>query len=465
VYARRGDSAGKEESPASADSAAHRDHLASRAGGALAARPPLPRSTTTVPLPDVHLGYCTNIHPGERWPVVRANLERYLVPVRERVASGRPFGVGLRLSGESARALGDPSTMAELGEFLRAHDLYVFTVNGFPYGPFHGRPVKEQVYLPDWLDPERLAYTDRLAGILASLLPEGLDGSISTVPGAFAPRVHGEDDRARMAAAMLAHVVHLVRLRESSGRFVALALEPEPCCFLETIAETVAFFEGHLVTRGAVAGVAAATGLDVGAAESAIREHLGVCLDACHMAVEFEDPRDALDALGGAGIRVAKMQVTAGLRARIGAGDSAALDALAAFADDVYLHQVVERRADGTLARHLDLPQALAAARAAEGRGAMEAREWRVHFHVPVFRERYGVFEGTQEYVDELLRLVRERDLCRHFEVETYTWDVLPEEFRREGIVAAIAREMEWTAARLPRAGLPQAGRKSEGAE
>jgi hypothetical protein len=256
--------------------------------------------------------------------------------------------------------------------------------------------------------------------------------------------VEGEEDRERMAAAMLAHVAHLVRLRAETGARVALALEPEPCCFLETIAETVEFFQRELASRAAVARVRELAGLSAADAERAIREHLGVCLDACHLAVEFEDPREVLDALRDAGIRVAKMQVTAGLRARVDPGDSAALDALAEYADDVYLHQVVERRADGTLERHLDLPQALAAAR-----GRTESREWRVHFHVPVFRERYGAFEGTQGYVDELLRLVLERGVCSHFEVETYTWDVLPEEFRREGIISAIAREMEWAAERM----------------
>ena len=397
---------------------------------------------------DPHLTYCTNIHPGESWLEVRDNLERYLVPVRERVAPGRPFGVGLRLSAESARALADPSALDELRSFLRAHELYVFTINGFPYGPFHGRPVKEQVYLPDWLDPERLAYTDRLADVLAALLPEGIEGSISTVPGAFAPRVRDDADQARMARALLDHVAHLVLLRESTGRRVALALEPEPCCFLETIAETVAFFERHLHSASAAAHVSDAAGLSRADADAAIREHLGVCLDACHLAVEFEEPEQVLGALAAAGIRVPKVQVTAGLRAVLHEGDGAMLDALAAFADDVYLHQVVERRDDGTLTRHLDLPQALAAARESAGRGT---REWRVHFHVPVFRERYGAFDGTQGYVAELLRLVRERAVSEHFEVETYTWDVLPEEFRREGIVGGIVRELEWAGMHLGR--------------
>jgi sugar phosphate isomerase/epimerase len=388
-----------------------------------------------------HLSYCTNIHPGESWHDVRANLERYLVPVRERVAPGRPFGVGLRLSAESARTLAAPDALAELREFLGVHDLYVFTINGFPYGPFHGRPVKEQVYLPDWLDPERLAYTDQLADILAALLPDGVEGTISTVPGAFAARVRGQSDQARMAHALLAHVAHLVRLRETTGHRVALALEPEPCCFLETIAEAVTFFERHLFSSDAEAKVSTSAGLSRVAAAAAIREHLGVCLDACHMAVEFEDAAQVLDLLRAAGIRVPKVQVTAGLRVVLHEGDDATLDALGAFADDVYLHQVVERRADGTLARYLDLPQALTAARNGRGQGA---REWRVHFHVPVFRERYGAFEGTQAYVAELLRLVREGAVSEHFEVETYTWDVLPEEFRREGIVEGITREVNW---------------------
>jgi sugar phosphate isomerase/epimerase len=394
----------------------------------------------------VHLSYCTNIHPGESWPEVRANLERYLVPVRERVASGRPFGVGLRLSAESARALAAPDALEELQSFLRAHDLYVFTINGFPYGPFHGRPVKEQVYLPDWLDPERLAYTGQLADILAALVPAGMEGTISTVPGAFAPRVHGEADQERMAHALIDHVAHLVRIRATTGRRIALALEPEPCCFLETIDEAVRFFERHLFSAAAAERVARATALSRSDAATAIREHLGVCLDACHMAVEFEDPARVLDALRTAGIRVPKVQVTAGLRVVVREDDDATLDALAAFADDVYLHQVVERSADGALTRHLDLPQALAAARTRRGEGT---REWRVHFHVPVFRERYGVFEGTQAYVAELLQLVRERDVSDHFEAETYTWDVLPEEFRREGIVAGISRELEWAETQL----------------
>jgi sugar phosphate isomerase/epimerase len=392
-----------------------------------------------------HLTYCSNIHPGESWAEVRENLERYVLPVRERVAPGEPFGLGLRLSARAARTLSEPDRLEELRDFLRLHDLYLFTLNGFPYGTFHGEPVKEEVYLPDWLQAERLDYTNRLADLLAALLPEGLEGTISTVPGAFAPRVAGEADAARIAAAMAAHVAHLLRLRESTGRRIALALEPEPCCHLETVAETVEFFERHLFAPAAVAALAREAGLSPTTAEAALREHVGVCFDACHMAVEFEEPAAALAAFRRAGIRVPKVQVSAGLRVELGAGDERVLAALGAFADDVYLHQVVERRPDGAITRYLDLPEALAAA----ARAPAGPREWRIHFHVPLFRERLGLFESTQGYLRELLPLPGEGTECAHFEVETYTWDVLPPEYRQEDVVAAVARELEWTAARL----------------
>ncbi len=392
-----------------------------------------------------HLTYCSNIHPGESWEEVKDNLVRYVVPVRERVAPGVPFGLGLRLSARAARALAEPGPLAELRDLLRAHDLYLFTINGFPYGTFHGAPVKEGVYLPDWLEPERLDYTNLLADLLAALLPAGMEGTISTVPGAFAPRVRGEADAARIAAALARHAAHLLRLREATGRRIALALEPEPCCYLETVAETVEFFERHLFAPAAVEALAGEAGLPCAEAEAALREHLGVCFDACHMAVEFEEPGAALAAFDRAGIRVPKVQVSAGLRVELAPGDRAAPAALGAFAEDVYLHQVVERRPDGGLRRYLDLPDALRAV----GESSTGAREWRVHFHVPLFHERLGAFESTQEYVRELLALLGGRTDCGHLEVETYTWDVLPAEFRQEGIVAAVARELEWTVARL----------------
>ena len=176
-----------------------------------------------------HLTYCSNIHPGESWAEVRANLERYVPAVRDQLAPGKPFGVGLRLSAQSARELSVASAMEEFRDFLARNRLYVFTLNGFPYGTFHGARVKEDVYLPDWRDDERLRYTDQLADLLVQLLPPGMEGSISTVPGAFKPSVKDDADVERMSANMLRHVAHLIDLEARTGVRIALALEPEPC--------------------------------------------------------------------------------------------------------------------------------------------------------------------------------------------------------------------------------------------
>ncbi len=390
-----------------------------------------------------HLTYCTNIHPGETWAEVRANLERHLPAVKARLAPERPFGVGLRLSAAAAETLASGGELAWLQRFLAEQGLYVFTINGFPYGAFHRVRVKEAVYAPDWLDDRRLTYSDLLAALLADLLPADVDGSVSTVPGAFHSRAASVPARAAIAERVLRHVAVLIALEHRTGRCIRLALEPEPWCMLETVADTVRFFEESLFTEAAVGRLAILSGLSKPASAAALRRHLGVCFDACHMAVAFEEPRAALDALAAAGIPVVKIQISAGLVAELGGDAAATRAALASFADDVYLHQVVERGPRGHR-RWVDLPDALLAT---VGDGG--AREWRVHFHVPIFREALGLLRSTQPWVAALLALLRERAQGAHLEVETYTWDVLPKAFRGEPVVTAIARELAWVRERL----------------
>ena len=389
-----------------------------------------------------HLTYCTNIHPGESWNEISANLEHYLPRVKRRVCPDAPFGVGLRLSAAAARSLSAPDTLAQFADFLRASDLYVFTINGFPYGPFHGTRVKENVYLPDWRDEARLEYTNQLADLMATLLPsESEAGSISTVPGAFKPNAVTPDAVARIADQLIRHVAHLVKVERDTGRRIALALEPEPCCLLETVDETVAFFGSHLYSKRAATALASLAGFGVHEAEHALRRHLGVCLDVCHAAVEFEDPANCFDALAGAGIPIAKMQVTAGLRIpRVTADAVATLQRLG---EPVYLHQVVER-GSGALRRYLDIDAACASEAWRSG-----DCEWRVHFHVPVFLAQLEESSSTQPFVREMLALHRQQARTPHLEVETYTWSVLPARAREVPVDEAIARELLWVQGEL----------------
>jgi sugar phosphate isomerase/epimerase len=396
-----------------------------------------------------HLTYCTNIHPGESWPEVRVALARHLPEVKRRVAPDAPMGVGLRLSAAAAAALAEEAeAFAWLSDFLDRHGLYVFTINGFPYGRFHGARVKEKVYQPDWRLPERLAYTNRLAELLAALLPPehpDLTGSVSTVPVGFRDLAATPGAAAAAVEALLRHAAHLAALRERSGRTIALALEPEPICLLETTEEAARFFEEHLLAAAPVARFAALAGLAAPAAEAAIRRHLGLCYDVCHAAVEFEDPAAGFARLRQSGIAVHKLQLSSALR--LPRLDAAGAEALRRFDDGVYLHQVVERRADGRLVRYLDLPDALAAVRD----DPAAAREWRVHCHVPVFHDALGAgFATTQDVLREVLALQGRDAVSPHLEVETYTWDVLPPELRRTDVAEAIARELAWVRAALP---------------
>jgi sugar phosphate isomerase/epimerase len=387
----------------------------------------------------VHLTYCTNIHPGESWAEVRANLDRYVVAVRDRLQPPGRFGVGLRLSARAAAELAQPGALAEFRGWLQRERMYVFTINGFPYGAFHGTRVKDDVYLPDWRESERRAYSDRLADLLAELLPGDLEieGSVSTVPGAYKAALRGAGDVAAIVEQLLAHVAHLVGLKARSGRTIVLALEPEPLCLLETVDEVIAFFDTHLRAAAAARRLSALAGLDAVQSARALHDHLGVCLDLCHAAVEFEEPAQCIAKLRAAGIRVAKMQISAGLR--LPSLDRAALGALKRFDDPVYLHQVIERGPAG-LQRFADLPQALASL---EGR-PNDGCEWRVHFHVPIFLEQLPPFASTQPFVRGALAIQRAEALSAHLEVETYTWGVLPEAYRSGSVDEAVARELAW---------------------
>jgi sugar phosphate isomerase/epimerase len=304
--------------------------------------------------------------------------------------------------------------------------------------------VKEAVYLPDWQDEERLRYTNAAADILAQLLPDDLTiaGSVSTVPGAFKPVVTSQAIVERIASLMLRHAAHLVEIKRRTGSHIALAIEPEPFCFIETIDEAVAFFSTYLFSRQAITNFAALSKTTMARAEESLRSHIGICLDLCHAAVEYEEPAEAVGKLGRAGIAIAKVQVSSGLRLPDVDGSTRAL--LRPFDDGVYLHQVVERSAAGFV-RYRDLADAFAAL----DKNERLPREWRVHYHVPLFLDDLGHFSSTQSFVRDALALHRQKPFTDHLEVETYTWGVLPESYRTGDLVGDIAREISWTVQQL----------------
>jgi sugar phosphate isomerase/epimerase len=381
-----------------------------------------------------HLTYCTNIHAGESWDEVSQSLNIFVPSIRDAVADGVPMGIGLRLSGLAAFSLHEPSVLQAFQAQLKSLKAYVFTLNAFPYGTFHGVPVKQDVYAPDWTHAERVRYTLACIDILTVLLPEGVDGSISTVPVGFRHAADTSEAMDAVVSHLLQCVAHLVHTQAQTGKHIALALEPEPACYLETTQEAAQFILSHVRSTSAVAQLAQMLGGSAEQALQALRSHLGVCFDVCHSAVEFEDPVLALNELRQAGIAIPKIQLSSAVR--ISQMTAVQLPTVQAFDDAVYLHQVVVENA-GQLTRFVDLPEAVAAFHDGQAQG-----EWRVHCHVPVFLQDAGAISTTQAQLLQTLEACKREGFSSHLEVETYTWDVLPAALKTDSKAQAIAREL-----------------------
>jgi sugar phosphate isomerase/epimerase len=367
----------------------------------------------------VHLAYCTNVHPAESLDGVLDQLARYAEPIREKLGADR-LGLGLWLARDVATALtADAGAVGRLRAELEHRGLEVVTFNGFPYQGFHAPVVKRAVYSPDWSDPARLGYTADLAAVLAQLLPDDAAyGSVSSLPLAW--RTPWPADQRRAAASHLAELVErLTKIHTETGRVVRVGFEPEPGCVIETTgdaARELAFVDP---------------------------EWLGVCLDVCHLAVAFEQPRAALDRLAAAGLPLVKVQASCALEA-VRPGDAETRAALSIAAEPRFLHQV---RSQGGAVDDLD--EALRGGLPADG-------PWRVHFHVPVDAERLGPLQTTRPVLVETLRalLGGPRALTRHVEVETYTWSVLPGD--HGDLIEGIAAELAWTRGQLRALGLEE---------
>ena len=377
----------------------------------------------------LHLAYCTNIHRGETWAQTFDNLRRHTLAVRQRVAPDRTYAIGLRLGALAARELNDSSTLTAFQRWLDQHDCYVFTINGFPYGEFHGTRVKEQVYAPDWTTPERLEYTQMLFSLLAKLVPKGVDGSVSTVPVSFKEFLKDSRQEAVARLNLWRCVEFLEKLSRESDRTLHLGLEPEPLCHLETTPETVEFFDRMRADRPG---------------DLRLDEHLGVNYDCCHLAIEFESAGQSLMKLHESGIRISKLHLSSALKLH---PTAEVRQALHAFAEDTYFHQVVARSADGKITRYRDLDVALA--RHNQLPPAL-SEEWRIHFHIPLHSPPTAIFDTTSDHLCDALDWLRQHPgLCSHLEMETYTWEVMPPELKKRSVVDQLVAEYEWCLGQL----------------
>lgn len=384
-----------------------------------------------------HLSYSTLVHLGDTWDEMNASLREFVPKVKKRISPNSPFAVSLRISASSAKTLTDSASERQsLIEFLAKEDLYVYTVNAFPYGPFKGEIVMERVYEPDWTTDARVDYTNSVADILAEITPATISPSIQTAPLAFKPNVENDSYVLAFTHNVFRVVSHLRDLEERTGRRVKLAIEPEPACYLETTDETIAFFKDRIYSPAGIRELADVAGIPISEAEGVIRRYLGIVFDIGHQSVGFENITDSLTKLVEAGIPIFKLQEAASLWVEELTQDK--IESLRRFTDTIYLSQTSLKQGQ-KITKFLNLGEAL---------DAYEANpipsEMRTHFHVPVFLEELGPFRTTRFGVQEALKMHRHTPLSDHLEIETYTWDVLPPELKTGDIIDYVSRELEF---------------------
>ncbi|MCA8968388.1 MAG: metabolite traffic protein EboE [Planctomycetes bacterium] len=354
------------------------------------------------------LTYCTNVHAAANLDAFERVLREIVAPLLERrLGRNAPLLLGAwwprdivdELAVRSERREQHARVLDELG-------LIPASLNVFPAGRFHGPGVKESVYEPDWSTTERLEYTLRAAEVCAEFLTHArADRAVlSSVPLGFRGQMRERAPTVDHVHNVFRAALALDELHERTGVEVILALEPEPWCMLESIAEAIAWFDDVALPFAAGQGN-----------EAAMRKHVGVCLDLCHAAVVGEDPIECLRRLARAGIRVGKVQLSSALVARGVRGH----EALATqYRDPVYLHQTFE--ATGRVGPFVDLD--------AEVFGAASPVDTDVflcHYHMPLHWRGDAMVETTQDMVIAFLQaIVAEPDLLDAsvpLEVETYT--------------------------------------------
>lgn len=379
-------------------------------------------SISTLPL-----SYCTNVHPGESISEVIHGLTDYTIAAQKQLKKKIAAGLWLPAS-VIAEIQEAPTQFERLNQTLIDGDLACYTLNTFPYGNFHSERVKENVYIPDWSTPQRMEYTVGCAKVLSKLMPEGVEGSLSTVPLGFKGFDHDAAFLSNCIDQLLKVAAELDEIHDETGRVLRLAIEPEPLCVLETTPETIQFFEQLYEVA------AERNQLDIA------KRHLGVCYDVCHQAVEFEDVAKSIRDLVAAEIRINKVHITCAIRLESPGNRPEARAQLAEFVESRYLHQTFARTSDGTISI-VDLSKEFCENPPEE---FANADEWRVHFHVPVNEESIGELQTTRDDLKKAIRTIADLEYAPHLEVETYTWNVLPSQ-KKLSLLDGLVQELSAT--------------------
>jgi len=396
-----------------------------------------------VNIPDttIHLSYCTNIHPAETWIETWNALKNHTLKVRDllraqavtgehpKLRENQAYGIGLRLSAKAAQEIKQGDRLQGFKKWLEQENCYVYTINGFPYGAFHGERVKEKVYQPDWTTEKRMAYTKDMFDIIAELCPIQSGGSVSTLPGSFK---EFQADESLVFKNLETIALYIEQLSNKSGKDLHLGLEPEPLGHFENTEETITFFERLLLSAKP-------------SNRETLRRRIGLNFDTCHFALEFDDCADSLSTFKKAGIRISKIHLSNAIE--INPNDQLALEAIRSFDEPTYLHQFMVMCANNKVLRYKDIPDFFSRSLTDTiGRDSSDCMlKARIHFHIPLYSTPSSPLESTSEEALKTIRYLKDNpDCCSHVEMETYTWGVLPNELQIP-VEEQLLKEHLWT--------------------
>jgi sugar phosphate isomerase/epimerase len=407
---------------------------------------PAPRPKKTLADWRKQLCYCTNVHPSETYDELMQVVTHHAPTVRN-ILGRDNLNIGLYISNRTSVEMTEqPDRFDALRRALDDNRLFVTTLNGFPYGDFHAERVKEQVYKPDWHDPQRLDYTLRIARLLTQLIPKGATGAISTLPYGLPERWDwdgGHSDPRHVNVARAAG--QLSELAVDTGTRVVVCLEPEPGLELSS-----SYWAGGLLGESALAGEKqhVLSGLlpgDPTANDAIVRRHVGVCFDCCHDAVMDLSPGRSLARLWSEGAHIGKIQLSSALEVR----SNAAFLKLKEFDEPKYLHQTYIASASASPNEHAGGYRSDISVALAEEPLLGTITLARSHFHVPIYWDEPGDFGSTQKELIKAIAAIKELQLDCPLEIETYTWSVLPKELQAPTLHEGIAREFHWAEEQL----------------
>lgn len=372
---------------------------------------------------NAHLTYCTNIHKNKTLKDTVNNIKKYAINIKNKVSPNNRFGIGLCLSYNMSLQLVDETALNNFKHWLSANNLYIFTINGFVHSYFHKKNIKEKIYEPDWGTVERFIFTKNLITILSNLLDTEY-GSISTVPICYKIKIRNRKKKYRVIQESLCYLMEILVLLDKTKREknkkIVLCFEPEPDCFLENTHDIIFFYKHTLIPYG-TNYLNKNYGYTKKNATRKIFQHLQICYDACHFAIQHEKPKKTFEMLLKHNITVGKVQLSSLVHMYIPRNtfvEKIKILKLQNLSTSTFLHQVRT-----TYKKTKNIHSCVDFSKPINSNECLTCvkKTRRIHYHLPIYKNTFLLCNTTKKHLDKtFLELIRKNVI--HLEIETYTW-------------------------------------------